>query len=232
MKGMARMLQDNVFTRCEGDRWFARNRDALDRFDAGRDIVLRLIELYDLRPARVVEIGAANGFRLAAINARTGADVLGLDASWAALVHGKNAFPRVRFVRSTASAVPLRGAFGLVIVNFVFHWVDRSNLFHSLAEVDRLVGDDGYLAIGDFYPSNLLKVNYHHAPEQRMFTYKQNYSAMFLASGLYHPIALLTSDHACKKLDPAASESERVGTWLLRKSVAGHYMPTELHEKK
>ena len=56
----------------------ARNRAALGAFDASADLALRLLELYNLRPQSVIEIGAANGFRLAAIERWSGARCVGL----------------------------------------------------------------------------------------------------------------------------------------------------------
>ena len=224
------MLQDNVFARSEGDRWFERNRKALDGFDTAADLPLKILGLYDLHPERVVEIGAANGFRLAAIHARTGAAVFAVEPSAEAILNGKATFPCVTFVRGTAASVPLTETFTLVIVNFVFHWIDRASLLRAVAEVDRLVQDDGYLLIGDFHPSNQLQVRYHHLAEEQLFTYKQNYAATFLASGLYHPVALLTGHHAVKKPDPAVAEADRIGTWLLRKQTGGHYVKAEMHE--
>jgi SAM-dependent methyltransferase len=228
---MAPVLQDDVFTSFEGDRWFARNRTALNEFNAAADLPLKLMDLYDLCPERVAEIGAANGFRLAAIRARTGAAVVAVEPSAEAVRAGKRSFPSVGFVRGTATSVPLRGSFDLVIVNFVFHWIDRAGLLAAVAEVDRLVREEGYLLIGDFQPSNLLRVRYHHLSGDQLFTYKQNYAATFLASGLYHPVALLTGHHASKKLDPAAAEQERIGTWLLRKAPRIHYVRTENHDE-
>jgi ubiquinone/menaquinone biosynthesis C-methylase UbiE len=135
--------QDKIFMHFEGDRWFERNHSALIRFDAGGDLPLRLIDLYELRPEFVLEIGAANGFRLAAIHMRTGARVVAVEPSSKAILEGKASFPFVTFVRGVAHAIPLQERFDLVIVNFVFHWIDRANLFQSVAEVDRMVRDGG-----------------------------------------------------------------------------------------
>ncbi len=229
-KGTAPVLQDNVFTRFEGDRWFARNRTVLTDCSAAADLPLRLIDLYGLCPERVVEIGAANGFRLAAIRARTGAAVVAVEPSAEAVRNGKASFPGVAFVRGAARSVPLRASFDLVIVNFVFHWIDRACLLPVVAEIDRLVREEGYLLIGDFQPSNQMRVRYHHLSDDQLFTYKQNYAATFLASGLYHPVALLTGHHAHKKPDPAVAEQERIGTWLLRKTPGTHYVNAEYHD--
>ena len=110
-----------------------------------------------------------------------------------------------------------------MIVNFVFHWIDRENLLRSIAEVDRLVRDGGWLIIGDFLPSNRLQVRYHHLQDETVFTFKQNYADTFLASGLYHQVSLLTGDHAAKELEADVVEGERIGAWLLQKSLRGHY---------
>jgi len=222
------VLQDNVFLESEGDRWFARNRAVLGGFDPGADLPLRLLSLYDLRPGRVLEIGAANGFRLTEIQRRTGSGAVAVEPSTHAIDNGRKAFPSIQFVRGTAHSIPLEENFDLVIVNFVFHWIDRSNLLRSVAEIDRLVRDDGWLIIGDFYPANRLRVRYHHLEEQKLFTFKQNYAETFLASGLYHSVASLTADHAAKKLEATVGESERIGVWLLQKSLTEHFVTTEM----
>ena len=223
------MLQDRVFSDSEGDRWFERNRRVLNAFDASADLPLKLIRLYGLTPERVLEIGAANGFRLAAIHQCTGAEAVAVEPSAQAVLNGKASFPFITFIRGTASAVPLRESFDLVIVNFVFHWIDRQSLLRAVAEVDRLVRDGGYLLIGDFYPANQLQVRYHHLESEKVYTYKQNYAATFLASGLYHPVSFLTAHHATKELQARVVENERIGAWLLHKELHGHYIESDVN---
>jgi SAM-dependent methyltransferase len=218
------VLQDRLFGESEGDRWFERNRQALNAFDAATDPPIRLISLYAIVPERVLEIGAANGFRLAAIHERTGAEAVVVEPSAQAVLNGKASFPFITFIRGTASSVPLRDPFDLVIVNFVFHWIDRRSLLRSVAEMDRLVRDGGYLLIGDFLPANQLQVPYHHLEGEKVYTYKQNYAELFLASGLYHSVSFLTAHHATKELHARVPEHERIGTWLLRKELSGHYI--------
>jgi trans-aconitate methyltransferase len=217
------MLQDEVFSRSEGDSWFGRNRDALQACDPDVDLPLRLLQLYGLRPLSVLEVGAANGARLAAIHRMTGARTLAVEPSAQAIQDGHANFPFVTFVRGTVDAVPLHESYDLVIVNFVFHWVDRLTLFRSVAEVDRLVCDGGFLIVGDFQPANRLRVPYHHLQDGGIYTYKQDYAEQFRSSGLYHPVGMLTAHHATKQLDPNVAENERIGAWLLRKDLRSHY---------
>jgi SAM-dependent methyltransferase len=218
------VLQDNVFLQSEGDRWFARNQNALAVFDAESDLAIKLMALYGLRPDSALEIGAANGFRLAEIHRRSGARVVAVEPSTRAIAEGQNHFPFVTFVRGLAHSIPLHEYFDVVIVNFVLHWVDRTKLVQSIAEIDRMVKDGGFLIIGDFYPTNRLQVRYHHLPTEDLQTFKQDYAQPFLASGLYHPVALLTGDHAAKTLNANVAEGDRIGAWLLRKHAREHYI--------
>ncbi|HXG51798.1 MAG TPA: class I SAM-dependent methyltransferase [candidate division Zixibacteria bacterium] len=224
------MQQDSLFALGEGDRWFARNRAALRNFDPGADLPLRLLELYGLGPRSVLEIGAADGFRLAEIRARTGARGVAVEPSARAAAEGRARFPDIEFVRGIAHAVPLRGAFDLVIVNFVFHWISRANLLRAIAEVDRLVADGGSLILGDFQPSNRFQIPYHHLPASEVYTFKQDYAASFLASGLYHPVCLLTRGHGARRLQAGVAEDQRIGAWLLHKAEQGHYARPDLGE--
>ena len=221
--------QDKIFARSEGNCWFERNRSALQTFNPADDMPFKLMDLYELRPRCALEIGAANGVRLAAIQRRFGARVVAVELSQEAVEDGKSRFPLVTFVRGTASSVPVQEMFDLVIVNFVFHWIDRLNLLRTVAEVDRLLHDGGFLIIGDFYPSNRRQVPYHHLPAGAVQTYKQNYAEVFLSSGLYHPVCLMTAHHASKKPDGEVSDGERIGTWLLRKELQRHYISSEIN---
>jgi hypothetical protein len=87
-----------------------------------------------------------------------------------------------------------------------------------------MVKNGGFLIIGDFYPTNRLQVRYHHLPNEDLRTFKQDYAQPFLASGLYHPVALLTGDHAAKTLDANVAEGDRIGAWLLCKHAREHYI--------
>ena len=217
------MTQDEIFAAFEGDRWFDRNHTALQQYDPDTDVPLQLLDLYRLRPQRVLEIGAANGFRVATIAKHYGANGVAVEPSADARRDGASRFPHIQFVQGEAHAVPLHESFDLIIVNFVLHWVDRIRLLRSVAEIDRLLADGGFLILGDFFPTNQTKVPYHHLTEHIVSTYKQDYAAPFLASGLYHTVGLLTGDHSAKVLRGNVEEHERVGVWLLRKSLTEHY---------
>jgi SAM-dependent methyltransferase len=219
--------QEEIFAACEGDRWFRRNKSTLERFVPASDLPLQIMELYSLRPRCVLEIGAANGYRLAAISARYSAKTVAVELSTEAIRDGQSKFPQVTFVQGSLHALPLQEPFDLIIVNFVFHWVDRTRLLRSVAEVDRVLAAGGFLLIGDFAPANRLKVRYHHLAEPELYTYKQDYAATFLASGLYQAVCLLTTEHAAGALRGEVGEDTRIGVWLLRKRLMELYLAVD-----
>jgi SAM-dependent methyltransferase len=220
------MNQDEVFLQSEGDRWLARNKTAiLNPEHLVNDHVIRTMTMMNLAPRTVLEIGASNGWRLHEITRRFGCRVTAVEPSIEAIKDGQARYPSVQFLRGTASELPLdtKARFDLVIVNFVFHWVDRSTLLRSVAEIDRILPDGGFLLIGDFYPLLPQRVRYHHLPDQDVWTYKQNYGDIFLASNLYEMIASSSFDHATHVFRADVSPQDRAQVALLRKCLCGRY---------
>ena len=162
--------QDKIFLDYEGDHWFERNQEGLSSFDIEMDLPFKLIKTHNLRPKNVLEIGASNGTRLAAIGEYYQSRLVAVEPSPKAIADGKNRFLGIEFVQGVASDIPVTGTFDLVIVNFVFHWVDRSTLLRSVCEIDQRVADGGFLIIGDFMPPKPNRVVYHHLPGEGVYT--------------------------------------------------------------
>jgi SAM-dependent methyltransferase len=225
------MTQDHVFYDGESDAWFQRNKQALENSNVVDTIdpVLALILLAGLTPEHAIEIGASNGYRLHGLHQRYGSHVTAVEPSSAAIADGQARYPEVEFLRGVASHIPVvrDGAFDLAIVNFVFHWIDRATLLRSVAEVDRMVADGGYLVIGDFYPAQPQRISYHHLPNEDIWTYKQDYAAMFLASNLYTLVLWHTLDHSEHLVAPAVVPGERTYVVLLRKTVHERYQSVQ-----
>jgi SAM-dependent methyltransferase len=220
------MTQDNIFLHSEGNRWFTRNKPALiDQQRLEHDPVLKVLELAGIKPASVLEIGASNGYRLDELQTRFNCPATAVEPSQEAITDGQARYPKITFRQGIASALPLTDdeQFDLVIINFVFHWVDRATLLRSVAETDRVLKDGGYLIIGDFYPAYPERVLYHHLPEEDVWTYKQNYGDIFLASHLYDLVAFLTFDHASHQVRPMIDPKDRTYVALLQKMLSGGY---------
>lgn len=216
-------MQSQIFAEREGDQWFARNRSNGHALDAAVDFPLRLISMFRLRPTSVLEVGACNGARLARLADLYSSSVVAVEPSSRAIADGLNRFPGVEFVQATADAIPMERTFDLVIVHFVFHWVGRPELLKAVAEVDRLLADGGHLIIGDFHPNAPTKVRYHHLPQEQVYTYKQNYAAIFLALGMYVQLGMIGGDHAHPGSPASAESHDRIATWLLQKQSEAGY---------
>lgn len=220
--------QDDIFAGGEGDRWFLRNREGLTNEAAvSSDMVLRLLDVSGVRPSRVLEIGASNGYRLDRLRAAFDCEVTAVEPSSAAIEDGRRRYPSVVFRQGVASALPIEGdgTFDLVIVNFVFHWMDRSTLLRSVAEIDRMVAGGGFLVVGDFFPPYPMRVAYHHLPDREVWTYKQAYAEMFIASVIYREVAALTFDHGTHEIRSDSPPGDRARAILLRKSLDEGYAP-------
>ena len=224
------MTQDEIFLKNEGDHWFARNRAFLDSVESLiDDPVIRVLSLTKLVPQKVLEVGASNGYRLQEIHRRFHCPVTAVEPSAEAIRNGQAGHPAVRFLRGTAAQLSgLEAAeFDLVIVHFVFHWIDRACLLRSAAELDRVLQDGGYLMIGDFLPARPQRVNYHHLPGQGVWTYKQNYAEVFLGTNLYDLIACIPFLHGTGELRHDAASTERSQIFLLRKRLQAGYETVE-----
>ncbi|GAA5159283.1 class I SAM-dependent methyltransferase [Viridibacterium curvum] len=218
--------QDDVFGKSEGDAWFQRNVACLsdvDHPDRMLDILSRLDEREGINS--VCEVGCAHGWRLARLpealpNVQRRA---GFDLSAAAIEDGMRRCPELELRVGGASAPPFHEQFDLVIVNFVLHWVDRSLLLKTLAAVDDLVAPGGWLAVGDFLPDSPCRRRYHHRPDVELYTYKQDYSAAFTATGLYREVSRSVHHHADTGHGlQAADAGDRAVCVLLHKPVQAY----------
>jgi len=224
------MSQDDIFMSDEGNQWFKRNRDAIvdqNQFDWPIKIIETLKEKEKI--GRILELGCANGWRLARIKDmfQENVELYGSDASKEAITDGMSRYPDLRLKQGLLSQIPFDLMFDLVIVNFVFCWVDRKSLVKSIAEIDRVICDQGLLIVGDFLPDFPQKRPYHHLPGQNVFTYKQDYANIFKAIGTYSEIFRVTSNHDRPNQYLGGTPSdERWCCCLLQKCLDGYYLKT------
>ena len=217
------MSQDNVFLNSEGDNWFKRNMNGLEGAQ-DHDFVINLIQLYNITPKNVLEIGASNGWRLNEINRIYDCNCIAVEPSELAIEAGKEKYPDIEFHRAVANELPFDNdrKFDLVIINFVFHWIGREQLFKSVSEIDRVISDSGFLIIGDFMPDSPNKVKYHHIKDEGVWTYKQDYTRLFTSSNIYKLIGSMTGHHETKKYDPLVDDKSRMAVTLLKKDYASY----------
>jgi SAM-dependent methyltransferase len=220
------MPQDDVFTAGEADAWFERNTSAMQaRTEAGNDPILKVLLQYGVRPATALEIGASNGYRMHLMTEVLGSKSTAIEPSVKAVEDGRSRFPAVKLDVGTASPLPYESAsFDCVIVCGVFCWLDRAALLQGVAEADRVLKDGGHLVIGDFHPLRPERVRYHHRKDVEVFTYKQDYAAIFRATNIYELLAAEIFEHGAFEPRPEIPPHDRFGVTLLRKELTRGYL--------
>jgi SAM-dependent methyltransferase len=181
------MKQADIFAESEGDAWLERNRALV-----GRDPVGEAIDHLGLKPQRVLEIGCANGWRLAALREKYDCEVYGVEPS----KHGciEAAKRRVPVWRITAEALPAANeAFDLVIYGFCLYLTDPFDWFKIAAEGDRVLGGGGYMIIHNFMePAKPFATRYAH--HDGVLAYHARFSDLWLSHPWYEQVYRHTKD--------------------------------------
>ena len=187
------MEQDTIFVDSEGDHWYERNKKKL--IPEREDKVIQMILESGINPARIIEVGCSNGYRLEKLRQMFQAECYGIDASSEAINAGKKNFPNLFLKKCGLAEYCSEKQFDLVICNFVLHWIDRNNIIQAMTNIARLVTSGGILILGDFLPDYNQKRRYHHLPEQKIYTYKQDYAQFFVATGIFQEVTRQTYSH-------------------------------------
>ncbi len=218
------MDQNDIFIKSEGNNWFQRNREALT--PERDDFITRMLQRLEIHPKNIVEVGCSNGWRLEKLRCIYSAECFGIEASEEAVTFARGSFPQIKVEQQDIARMSCEKTFDLAICNFVFHWLDRGHLLQAVAHLDALVNAGGYLVLGDFLPDFNQKRWYHHLPNKKVYTYKQDYPAIFLASGLYKEVIRETFSHDHKeKMTQYAPSNERAVISVLRKMLVDEYYP-------
>lgn len=196
---MAENIQKDAFLAYEANSWFERNEQQLLEITPEKDPILKLLSDYQIQPEKCLEIGASMGFRLNGIQQLfSDCQVTGIEPSKKAIVKGKIQYPTIQLLQGTADDLSVfpDNSFDLVIGGFFMYVVDRSLLLKVVAEMDRVLTENGKLILIDFFAVKPSANEYHHIKSAPSFSYKQNYEDIFLASGLYHLLHKETIHHA------------------------------------
>jgi len=210
-------LQKVIFSNGEGDAWFERNRNSVSNIDFENDLVIKAFqEITDsnilAKKLKVLEIGCGNGSRLGYIKSKYQAEVYGLDPSKNAVLEALNL--GVNAVQGTADELPFStDFFDVLIFGFCLYLCDREDLFKINYEADRILNDDGFIIIIDFFSQHHTTRKYHH--KDGLLSYKMDYTKLFTWHPYYNMISNHIIHHVSKKITDDANEYISVS--LIRK---------------
>jgi ubiquinone/menaquinone biosynthesis C-methylase UbiE len=209
-------VQKDLFLQSEGDKWFRRNKRVLSTdIHIAACPVLRLITELKPTPARVLEIGCSNGWRLNELKRFGVAECYGIDPSKEAIEDGKTKYPTLNLAVGTADRLPPDiPPFNVVIFGFCLYLCDPFDHFRIVMEADRVLQDDGHLFIHDFDPPMPYRNEYSH--RQGMYSYKMDFARLFLAHPHY---ALRQKKFVPHNPEKGFSPNNRVAvSWLVKDS--------------
>lgn len=172
------MKQADIFMASEGDAWLVRNPHLGER-----DPVCEAIVDLGLEPKRVLEVGCANGWRLAALREKFGCTVCGVEPSRRAATEAAAA--RVRVYQGTADSLTVATlTFDLVIYGFCLYLSEPDDWFKIAIEGDRVLQDGGHLVVYDFAdPLVPFARKYEH--RDGILSYHMRFSQLWLAHPWY-----------------------------------------------
>jgi hypothetical protein len=188
---MERDLQKVKFVAGEGDAWFQRNKPTYAMNAGASDEVALMLQSCEVSPSRILEIGCSNGSRLNRTCVTLGSMGFGIEDN----------------------------QFDAVIFGFCLYLCDRVDLFAIATQADRVLSDGGALVISDFAPPFPYKNAYAHS--SGIFSYKMDYSQMFLWNPAYTEVHRHVKSHS--SVGDSTDPNERVSTTILRKSHKSSY---------
>jgi ubiquinone/menaquinone biosynthesis C-methylase UbiE len=210
---MTMVSQKDVFLAGEADQYYRRNAGRL--VGGKEDLVIECLRSLPISPRRILEIGCANGYRIAALANTYGASGAGIDPSAMAIADGKERFPNIDLRVGTADSLPFPdGNFDLVIFGFCLYLVDPRLHFQTVAAADRVLGDSAHLVVFDFIENSPYKNEYSYMPG--VWSHKMEYARYFTASPIYsHVLRRLQVSTDAKDIE----RDRRVGVDVLVKNM-------------
>lgn len=185
-------MSQRAFWADESWRFFARNFAGADlRAIPPTSYLVELCDAapVDLRGARVLDLGCGAANNLRWLGQRLGAPVaVGVEPSPRTVGALGRVYPELTFVAADLAALPFGdGAFDLVVLRSVLHWIDRAYLLHTLGEALRVTSR--WLVVSDFAPARPYSVPYRGEPGMR--TFKADPRPLLTATGLVRETASL-----------------------------------------
>lgn len=215
--------QSDTFLAAEGDAWFLRNREYLESSNNGGidvDFICNSLFPFQNSITNILEIGCASGKKLLSLVEYFKASGFGLDPSQMAINKAREAnkegTSRLNFEVGVATSLPYRDdMFDLVFFGFCLYLIPPSETYKAIMEADRVLKHGGFIAILDFDYGSLRVNPYKHA--EGVFSYKNNYSQIFLSSSYYSLVNKWSFSHSGEYF--THERDERISIEILYKEL-------------
>jgi ubiquinone/menaquinone biosynthesis C-methylase UbiE len=212
--------QKEIFLKSEADAWFERNHQAIlsREFNDKSPIISELRSCLDSFPQGggqcLLEIGCGEAKRLNYIENHLGIKCFGIEPSFKAVEHAvKNG---INVTQGTADKLNFESnKFDFVVFGFCLYLCDRDDLFLIASEADRVLKNEGWVLIHDFFSKMPQQRDYHHL--SGIHSFKMDYRKLFD----WHPSYTCYSQNINHHGDISFTDdpNQWVATSVLRKKV-------------
>lgn len=207
----------SVFKNGEANEWFTRNIQTIENSGPSEiiDLLVKWLRPFGEELSNVLEIGCGSGHRLKQITKSLKIDGYGVDPSSLAINYINQFFPSLNAKVGLADDLPYNIKFDFVHLGHYLYLCDKEFFLRSVSEADRLLKFGGFLSIIDFDTPIPFSNEYSH--KKGVYCHKQNYSDVFVASGLYSVINKYQFSHNNFYFDKKINE--RISLTLLYKET-------------
>jgi len=176
--------QREIFLKSEGDKYYERNKGLL--YNENDLIFKKIIQLNKKKRIKnLLEIGCGDGFRLKLIYEELKINCFGIDPSQKAVKNFDN--PNIKITQGTAEKLKFKSKkFDVLIFGFCLYLVDIEDLIKVVHEADRVLTNNSYIIIYDFYSKKSKTLPYKH--NNKIKVHKYDFSKIFLWNPKYRLI--------------------------------------------
>tara|TARA_Y100000591_G_scaffold159825_1_gene137489 strand:- start:36 stop:698 length:663 start_codon:yes stop_codon:yes gene_type:complete len=174
--------QKKIFLRNEGDNWFLRNKDKKNKNNFKRDkIIFGLIKNLKFkekkRKLNFLEVGCSNGKFLLSLKKKfKNINVFGVDPSKLAIMDLKK--KKIKCKVGTADELKFKkNSFDIIYYGFCLYLCDEKYYNNILRCARKILIEDGYIIIFDFFSKKLKKNIYKH--DKRINSIKCDFRKIF-----------------------------------------------------
>ena len=193
------MDQKEIFKSSEGDAWFLRNKEALKKIDFERDPLIETVKSLlssrlsaDHDELNILEVGCGDGSRSGYILETFDCNIYGIDPSPKAIESARS--KGLNASVGTAENLPYPDKkFDVLIFGFCLYLCDRKDLETIANEASRVLKDDSWLLIMDFFSDKKVENKYSH--HQNIKSYKMDYRKLFEIDHSYFCYSHKIIDH-------------------------------------
>jgi len=194
---MKESKQDEYYLTTEGDNFFERMKK-IANISSLRDnkvVIYSAIKESGINYESVLEYGCNYGDLLyQMISDKNAKKCIGIEASTQAVKFGSEKYgDAITLIKGTIanneinSSSEYNGFFDLIMIDDVFGWVSRETILQSIANIDAVLKDGGFVFIRDFYPDKRVKNLNHHVSDESVYNYKVpgSHASIFGATGMF-----------------------------------------------